>query len=63
MTDPQEDTPLMYMGERVPYHELADHIQGVQGVIAHGLLLDVVSEAVVVTETGPQTLRKADVSA
>jgi ribose 5-phosphate isomerase len=51
------------MGECVPYTELVDQIQGVQGVLAHGLLLDVVSEAVVATEKGPQTLRKADVSA
>lgn len=53
----------MYMGNPVPYHELVEHIQGVQGVIAHGLLLDVVKEAVVATEKGPQTLRKADASA
>jgi ribose 5-phosphate isomerase len=53
----------VYMGNPVPYHELAEHIQGVQGVLAHGLLLDVITEAVVATEKGPQTLRKADVSA
>lgn len=55
--------PLTFMGERVPYDELAWRVEGVQGVLAHGLLLGVVEEAVVATEKGPQTLRRADVSA
>lgn len=63
LVEPQEDMPLMYMGEKVPYDELAGHIQGVPGVLDHGLLLGVVSEAVVATEKGPQTVRRVDVSA
>lgn len=63
LVEPQEDMPLTYMGEKVPYDELAGHIQGVPGVLAHGLLLGIVSEAVVATEKGPQTVRRVDVSA
>ncbi len=62
LVEPQQDEPLTYMGKRVPYDELAAHIEAVPGVLAHGLLLGVQS-AVVATEKGPQTVHRTDVAA
>ena len=40
------------------YKEIVAVIEGLEGVLEHGLLLDTVTEALVVGPDGPQTLRK-----
>lgn len=63
MVEPQEDEPLTFMNEIVPYDELAAHIEAVPGVLAHGLLAGAVHAAVVATEKGPRTVQRSDVAA
>ena len=45
-------------GREAPYEAIAAAIEGVEGVLAHGLLLNTVSEVVLAGPDGPETLRK-----
>ena len=47
--------------EEAPYEDIAAAIEGVPGVLAHGLLLETVTEALVVGPDGPRTLKKVRV--
>ena len=58
LVEPMQESALRLDGEEVPYDEIAQAIEGVQGVLAHGLLLNVVMEALVVGPDGPQTLSR-----
>lgn len=58
LVEPMQESAMRLDGEEAPYEEIAAAIEGVEGVLAQGLLLHTVTEALVVGPDGPQTLRK-----
>ena len=58
LVEPMQESAMRLDSEEAPYEEIAAAIQGVEGVLAHGLLLDTVTEALVVGPDGPQTLNR-----
>lgn len=47
-------------GKEVAYEELAREIEAVDGVVAHGLMIQTANLAVVAGEEGPQVLLPSD---
>ncbi len=52
------DEGLRLVGESAGYAEIADAIEAVPGVVAHGLFVGVATSAVVATPDGPRILRR-----
>lgn len=52
------DDGLKLFGENVRYEEISMEIEGVEGVIAHGLYAGVASAAIIVGDEGPIELSK-----
>lgn len=52
MVDPQVNETMKLDMKECPYEDLLSAVEGVDGVVAHGLLLDV-SAAIVVSDDGP----------
>ena len=49
---------LKFIGEAVPYEKIAQEISAVKGVVAHGLMLDVASAAVIASGLEPKIIEK-----
>ena len=63
LVEPMQEAGMKLEGEEAAYDDIAEQIQGVDGVVCCGLLPGgIVSEVLVVGPDGPQTLRKVPVT-
>ena len=58
LVEPMQASAMKLDSEEGTYAEIAALIEDMEGVLEHGLLLNTVTEALVVGPDGPETLRK-----
>ena len=58
LVEPMQESAMKLDSEEAAYEDIAAIIEDLEGVLEHGMLLDVVTEAVVVGIDGPVTLTK-----
>lgn len=58
LVEPMQESAMKLDSEEAAYEDIAAIIEDLEGVLEHGMLLNVVTEAVVVGIDGPVTLTK-----